>query len=180
MMQQWDSPGYLRRRLPAWFARRGGNRTAERPPWHGRRIASEPGYVFSPGGSTSPQVCCQLGTGFRLRGQATAGCGAVVGAGVVRAPADRPLRPRVDVVAWRLGSPSTVNAGNRCADRPFPRSRPTVGAEGMHSIDALVCVLLFRPDACECSFLNLLSSLQLHPSYARENAVPALRGTPTA
>jgi len=102
------------------------------------------------------------------------------GAGVVRAPADRPLRPRVDVVAWRLGSPSTVNAGNRCADRPFPRSRPTVGAEGMHSIDALVCVLLFRPDACECSFLNLLSSLQLHPSYARENAVPALRGTPTA
>jgi hypothetical protein len=33
-----------------------------------------------------------------------------------------------------------LNAGNRCADRPFPRSRPTVGAKGISSIDVQVCV----------------------------------------
>jgi hypothetical protein len=27
----------------------------KRPPWHGRRVASEPGYVFSPGGWTPPR-----------------------------------------------------------------------------------------------------------------------------
>jgi hypothetical protein len=35
-----------------------------------------------------------------------------------------------------------LNAGNRCADRPFPRSRPTVGIKGMRSIGPLVCVLI--------------------------------------
>ena len=29
--------------------------------------------------------------------------------------------------------PYQLNFGNRCADRPFPRSAPTVGAEGMRS-----------------------------------------------
>ena len=38
--------------------------------------------------------------------------------------------------------PYQLNAGNRCADRPFPRSRPTVGAQGMRSIRPLVCVHL--------------------------------------
>jgi hypothetical protein len=37
--------------------------------------------------------------------------------------------------------PYQLNAGNRCADRRFPRSRPTVGAEGIGSICLLVCVL---------------------------------------
>src|SRR4029453_17814997 len=37
--------------------------------------------------------------------------------------------------------PYQQNAGNRCADRPFPRSRPTVEAKGMRSIGPLVCVL---------------------------------------
>jgi hypothetical protein len=31
-----------------------------------------------------------------------------------------------------------LNAGNRCADRPFPRSPPTVRAQGKRSIGALV------------------------------------------
>src|SRR5918994_7097301 len=31
---------------------------------------------------------------------------------------------------------------NRCADRRFPRSRPTVGAEVIGSLSAKVCVLL--------------------------------------
>jgi hypothetical protein len=38
--------------------------------------------------------------------------------------------------------PYQLTAGNRCADRPFCRSRPTVGAEGMRSISPLVCVQL--------------------------------------
>src|SRR5215216_4843270 len=37
--------------------------------------------------------------------------------------------------------PYQLNAGNRCANRPFPSSRPTVGAQGMRSISPLVCVL---------------------------------------
>jgi hypothetical protein len=35
--------------------------------------------------------------------------------------------------------PYQLNAGNRCADRPFPRSCSTVRAEGMRSIGLLVC-----------------------------------------
>jgi hypothetical protein len=38
--------------------------------------------------------------------------------------------------------PYQLNAGNRCADRPFSRSRSTVAAKGRRSIRALVCVLL--------------------------------------
>ena len=38
--------------------------------------------------------------------------------------------------------PYQLNAGNRCADRPFPRSCPTVAATVMRSIGALVCVHL--------------------------------------
>jgi hypothetical protein len=45
---------HLRRRLLASVAPRGGNRTAERPPWYGQRVASEPGFVLSPGGWTPP------------------------------------------------------------------------------------------------------------------------------
>jgi hypothetical protein len=37
--------------------------------------------------------------------------------------------------------PYQLNAGNRCADARFPRSRPTVGAKVMRSIGAMVCVL---------------------------------------
>jgi hypothetical protein len=36
--------------------------------------------------------------------------------------------------------PYQRNAGNRCAKRRFPSSRPTVGAKVMRSIGALVCV----------------------------------------
>ena len=36
--------------------------------------------------------------------------------------------------------PYQLNAGNRCAHRPFPRSRATVRAKGMRSISPLVCV----------------------------------------
>jgi hypothetical protein len=36
--------------------------------------------------------------------------------------------------------PYQLNAGNRCADRPFPSSLATVGAKGMRSISPLVCV----------------------------------------
>jgi hypothetical protein len=48
----------------------------------------------------------------------------MVGAGVVRAPADRPLRPRVDVVARRLGSPPTVHHPSRASSRRAGTSRP--------------------------------------------------------
>jgi hypothetical protein len=41
--------------------------------------------------------------------------------------------------------PHQLNAGNRCADRPFRRSRSTVGAKVMRSTGALVCVLLSVP-----------------------------------
>jgi hypothetical protein len=44
----------LRRRLLASLGARGGSRTAERPPWYGQRVASEPGFVLSPGGWTPP------------------------------------------------------------------------------------------------------------------------------
>jgi hypothetical protein len=37
--------------------------------------------------------------------------------------------------------PYQLNAGNRCAHRPFRRSCPTVEVEGMRSISPLVCVL---------------------------------------
>jgi hypothetical protein len=37
--------------------------------------------------------------------------------------------------------PYQLNAGNRCAHRPFRRSRLTVGAQGMRSNNPLVCVL---------------------------------------
>jgi hypothetical protein len=37
-----------------------------------------------------------------------------------------------------------LNAGNRCADCAFRRSRPTVGAEVMRSIGGQVCVLPMR------------------------------------
>jgi hypothetical protein len=40
-----------------------------------------------------------------------------------------------------------LNAGNRCADGRFRRSRATVGAKVMRSIGAQVCVLLWRSDA---------------------------------
>jgi hypothetical protein len=36
--------------------------------------------------------------------------------------------------------PYQLNAGNRCADRPFPRSAPTVGPKSMRSNGPLVCV----------------------------------------
>jgi hypothetical protein len=38
--------------------------------------------------------------------------------------------------------PYQLNAGNRCAHRPFRRSRPTVRAEGMRSIGTPVCALI--------------------------------------
>jgi hypothetical protein len=38
--------------------------------------------------------------------------------------------------------PYQLNAGNRCADRPFCRWRSTVRAKGMRSISPLVCVLM--------------------------------------
>jgi hypothetical protein len=53
----------LRRRLLVSLAPRRRNRTTERPPWYGRRMASEPGYVLSPGGWTAPQECCRPGAG---------------------------------------------------------------------------------------------------------------------
>ena len=37
--------------------------------------------------------------------------------------------------------PYQLNAGNRCADRPFPRSRPTVRAKVIGSPSAKLCVL---------------------------------------
>jgi hypothetical protein len=53
------------------------------------------------------------------------------------------LNPRVSW-AWldlnQRPHPYQLNAGNRCAHRPFPRSRPTVRAKGMSSIRPLVCV----------------------------------------
>jgi hypothetical protein len=39
--------------------------------------------------------------------------------------------------------PYQLNAGNRCAHRPFPRSRSTVRAKGIGSIGPLVCVHLW-------------------------------------
>jgi len=58
---------------------------------------------------------------------------------------------RADLWAWldldQRPHPYQLNAGNRCADRPFPRSRPTVRAEGMRSIRPLVCVHPFHPAA---------------------------------
>jgi hypothetical protein len=48
--------------------------------------------------------------------------------------------------------PYQLNAGNRCADHPFRRSRSTVRAKGMRSIGAQVCV---RRDA---RFLPLAST----------------------
>jgi hypothetical protein len=45
----------LRWRLKWSLAPRRRNRMSKRPPWYGRRVASEPGYVFSPGGWTSPR-----------------------------------------------------------------------------------------------------------------------------
>ena len=42
--------------------------------------------------------------------------------------------------------PYQLNAGNRCANRPFPRSRPTVRAKGMRSISSLVCVQFRTPE----------------------------------
>jgi hypothetical protein len=60
-------------------------------------------------------------------------------------------------------------ASNRCADRHSRRSRLTVGAQGMRSIDALVCVLLFRPDACDvAASLTSYPACNSPPSYARE------------
>jgi hypothetical protein len=41
--------------------------------------------------------------------------------------------------------PYQLNAGNRCANRRFPRSRATVGAQGMRSISTMVCVHLSWP-----------------------------------
>jgi hypothetical protein len=41
--------------------------------------------------------------------------------------------------------PYQLNAGNRCAHRRFCRSPPTVGAKGMRSIGAQVCVLSVPP-----------------------------------
>ena len=43
--------------------------------------------------------------------------------------------------------PYQLNAGNRCANPPFGRSRPTVGVKGMRSISPLVCVLPSGPEA---------------------------------
>jgi hypothetical protein len=54
--------------------------------------------------------------------------------------------PRSKVVQWawldlnQRPHPYQLNAGNRCADHRFPRSPPTVGAQGMRSIGPLVCV----------------------------------------
>jgi hypothetical protein len=42
--------------------------------------------------------------------------------------------------------PYQLNAGNRCADRPFRRSRSTVRVKGMRSIGVQVCVLPWRRD----------------------------------
>src|SRR4029450_849361 len=55
--------------------------------------------------------------------------------------------PQVNAVSWawldlnQRPHPYQLNAGNRCADRRFPRSAPTVGAQGMRSISVLVCVV---------------------------------------
>ena len=49
-----------------------------------------------------------------------------------------------------LGHPYQLNAGNRCADRPFPRSRSTVRAKGMRSLGPLVCVLTWTSARTRC------------------------------
>jgi hypothetical protein len=58
---------------------------------------------------------------------------------------DERLRwPKAILWAWEdlnlRPHPYQLNAGNRCADRRFPRSRLTVGAKVMRSIRAQVCV----------------------------------------
>ena len=80
---------------------------------------------------------------------------------------------KAGVVAWldlnQRPHPYQLNASNRCADRHSRRSRLTVGAQGMRSIDALVCVLLFRPDACDvAASLTSYPACNSPPSYARE------------
>jgi hypothetical protein len=44
----------LRRRLAGSLGTRAGSRTARHAPWYGRRVPSEAGWVFSPGGWTPP------------------------------------------------------------------------------------------------------------------------------
>ena len=60
MMQPWEhdayvgaSTGRLLGGAGCWLSL-AHSRAAERPPWYGQRVASEPGYVFSPGGWTAP------------------------------------------------------------------------------------------------------------------------------
>jgi hypothetical protein len=64
--------------------------------------------------------------------------------------------------------PYQLNAGNRCADRPFPRSRPTVRAQGMRSIGPLVCVLTARPGPTH-------RCVALAPARYARNTSPARR-----
>src|SRR4029453_11115397 len=55
------------------------------------------------------------------------------------------LIPRGGPRPWRSYQ---LNAGNRCADRPFRRSRSTVAAKVIRSIGALVCVPIAHSDGC--------------------------------
>jgi hypothetical protein len=89
-----------------------------------------------------------------------------------------PVAP--NVLTDRLGPhPYQLSVGNRCADHRFPRSHPTVGAKGMRSIDVLVCVLLFHPDACDvdASSTSYPASNSLSVVFTRE-CYPTLRSTP--
>jgi hypothetical protein len=84
---------------------------------------------------------------------------------------------------FRTGSPilkchwnwrPLLNAGNRCADRRFPRSRPTVVARGMRSVRLQVCV---PPKGvgyrwrCPPHCLGLIAALH-HCSPARRPTAP--------
>src|SRR5918993_3221688 len=62
--------------------------------------------------------------------------------------------------------PYQLNAGNRCADRRSRRSRPTVGAKGMRSIGAQVCVLAMLPDPVRKGLI-VYSELGLSLCYAQ-------------
>ena len=66
--------------------------------------------------------------------------------------------------------PYQLNCGNRCAQRPFPRSSSTVEAEGIGSIGPLVCVLQWHPEAVDFRYHSPTLHLiwhALHPSTSQ-------------
>ena len=65
--------------------------------------------------------------------------------------------------------PYQLDAGNRCADRPFPRSPPTVGAKGMRSNGPLVCVLSDLVRAVQASHCRS-SRARVRPHCASRSA----------